>query len=768
MTKNSKQRVFILTSRIYETAGGRTKATIERVMFLQKHFDVHLIEMSATKYPGRELPGIFAKYNTTFSVLNPWCHVAIDSSLAQNYLELLKDRTGNLGDEKIFNGEQIKFVLPTLSGGTIKSYLDDNKIMRLREYHPDGKVEFFALDDQQNIFLRELVDGNDIVARYYLDHSGSVCSGFVVDEGQKKYIYRTTDGELVYSESIADHNIAFLNDAVRAGDVLISDVRYYDNILSELKPGIRKIHVWHEIAANLPDEDGVNPAYKKIVAPDFPMASTDKIVVFTDDARHEYSAVFPHLEERFSVIPYGTTPKPELKDIQRDKNLILSIGRLSHEQKNVSAQIQAFALFHKKHPKTKLHIFGDGNDKDNLVQLVEKLKLKKAVKFCGFTHNANEEFQSAGMMLFSSNHETFGLTILESLSNGTPVASYDVRFGAKTMIDDSRNGVIAKRNTPRSLANAMTKLYDLDLDPKQVKDSIKDAFSRKNFEKRWIDLIIGKTEKTKKQGPGSLVSIAHDHKGFSRQILYLSWIDLQKSYRGALLGWFWVVIRPLIMLGFYWFIIAIGLHSHSVAGKPYEYLPWLVVGLCAWFFVSDMIHAGIGVFRKYKFLITKTKFPVSTIPSIVTISNFITHSILLMIVLVYLYSTGYFALEWIQLPIYVALSFVFMWFWSLLAAPLGAISKDFTQLVKSLMRVLVWVSGILWSISNVRIDWLREVMELNPIYFIAEGYRQSLVYHQWFFENRRGFIIFMCELVLLAGLAIIVYRRSRKEVADIL
>lgn len=264
------------------------------------------------------------------------------------------------------------------------------------------------------------------------------------------------------------------------------------------------------------------------------------------------------------------------------------------------------------------------------------------------------------------------------------------------------------------------------------------------------------------------MQILGEHKNSWAQTWHLAWADLRKSHRGAVLGWSWVIIQPLIMLGFYWFIIAIGFRSDDISGETYKYLPWLITGLCAWFFISDMINAGVGAFRRYKFLITKTKFPVATIPTIVTLSNLIVHAVLLSICLVYLYTDGYLAPEWIQLPLYTLLAVALMWCWTLFAAPIGAISKDFSQLVKSLMRVLVWVSGVLWSMANIHIHWLREIMQLNPIYFIAEGYRKSLIYHEWFFENQREFIIFMIELVLLAILATITYKRTRKELVDVL
>lgn len=494
-TQTKKPHVFVLTSRLYETAGGRTKATITRTMFLQNHFDTTVVEMSSTKYPGEELPAVFAKYQTTFDAINPWYVADKKSSCMQNYLDFLREQTGDLGDKGVFNGEQKDFVLPTLSGGRIKGYLADGKIARLRLYHSDGKVDFFALDEKQNIFLRELYKKDELLARYYLNISGKVCSGFLINEtGAKQFVYRTKADELIYSDSITDHNLAFLNDTLDDGDVLISDVRYYDEVLEKLKPKVRVIHVWHEIALNLSQNSGVNPAYTKITEPSFRPAEGDRMVVFTDDARDEYIADFPHLKDAFTVIPYGINVKADTS-IDRDKNLVVSIGRLTGS-KDIVAQIRAFAVFHKKYPSAKFDIYGEGSDSEALQQLIDDLGLRLSVTLCGFTHNANEMFQSAGMMIFSSKHETFGLTILESISNGTPVASYDVRFGAKMMIN-KQNGVIAKDNSPESLAEAMIKLHKSNISPQKVRKSVKNTFSQQRFEDAWLAVISDNAEGAK-------------------------------------------------------------------------------------------------------------------------------------------------------------------------------------------------------------------------------------------------------------------------------
>lgn len=492
---SKKPRVFILTSRVYEEAGGRTKATIERILLLRKHFDTTLIEMSSGKYPAKELKAVFSKYKEIFPAINPWQEVRVEPTAHTcNYMDYLRQRTGNLSIEgKIFEGAQEACILSTLSRGKIKVYVNDNKIIRLREFHSDGTVEVFSLDDRQNIVFREVYYEDNLLARYYLNDTGFVSAGFICGEDGniKNYLYRMRNGDVVYSDTLLEHNVVFLNDVLSDGDVIISDVRYYDDVLDKIKHSVRKIHVWHEIAINQYADSGINPEYKTLTDPVYPLAKNDRIIVFTEDAKKEYSESFPHLKNNFRVIPYGITLKATIDGISRDNNLVISIGRLqSQKQKRVDDQIRAFGLFYTTNPDARLNIFGQGNDTEKLKRLVKELRLDAVVQFSGFAHDVDKEFQRAGMMIFSSSYETFGLTILESLSNGTPVVSYDVRFGAKTMIKDNYNGFISKANTPEALAEAMTRMYNTDLNSLSVRESVQDKFSHENFEKNWLAIIV--------------------------------------------------------------------------------------------------------------------------------------------------------------------------------------------------------------------------------------------------------------------------------------
>ena len=100
--------------------------------------------------------------------------------------------------------------------------------------------------------------------------------------------------------------------------------------------------------------------------------------------------------------------------------------------------------------------------------------------------------------------------------------------------------------------------------------------------------------------------------------------------------------------------------------------------------------------------------------------------------------------------------------------PLAAISKDFENLVKTAVRMLFWLSGILWNIQQMPIQWVKDVMLFNPISFFVEGYRNAILYNKWFYQDTKQLTIFCAMFIIMILVAGIAYRRSREELADAL
>lgn len=265
-----------------------------------------------------------------------------------------------------------------------------------------------------------------------------------------------------------------------------------------------------------------------------------------------------------------------------------------------------------------------------------------------------------------------------------------------------------------------------------------------------------------------LIEIIKDHKTYKQQIFKLAKADLVKTYRGAALGWAWAIIKPAVTIFVYWFAFTVGLR----AGKPigdYPYFLWMIAGLIPWFYMNDMLTAGTDAIRKYSYLVTKMKFPVSTIPTFVSISKFIVFLILLIIMILIFIFMGYPPdIYIIQLPFYMLLMFIFWTIWSLFASLLSCMSKDFGNLVKSMVTAVFWLSGILWNPETIKIGWLRKLLMVNPVTYLATGFRNCFINKVWFWQQPKGLLCFVIITILLLLLALWVYKKLRKEIPDVL
>ena len=266
----------------------------------------------------------------------------------------------------------------------------------------------------------------------------------------------------------------------------------------------------------------------------------------------------------------------------------------------------------------------------------------------------------------------------------------------------------------------------------------------------------------------TFIEILKDHWQYRQQIFKLSISDLKKTYRGAALGWAWAIIKPAVTIFVYWFAFEIGLRAgKDVNGFPF--FLWLIAGLIPWFYMNNMITSGTDSIRKYSYLVTKMKFPISTIPTFVSISKFIVHILLITITIGIFVLMGRMpTIYMLQLPFYMLLNLIFFTVFSLLSGLLASMSKDFANLVKSFVTAIFWLSGIVWNINTISIPWLKSLLMVNPVTFLVEGYRNCFIHQTWFWEQPKRLMYFAVITLVMLILAVWTYKRLRKEIPDVL
>lgn len=274
--------------------------------------------------------------------------------------------------------------------------------------------------------------------------------------------------------------------------------------------------------------------------------------------------------------------------------------------------------------------------------------------------------------------------------------------------------------------------------------------------------------KSKENNMKTFLEIVKEHIRYRNQIVKLAKADIIKTYKGAALGWLWAIIKPAVTIAVLYFAFSTGMRQGGPV-NGYPYFLWLIAGMTPWFFMRDTLTAGAGSIRKYRYLVTKIKYPISTIPTYVTLSNLIVNLGLILIMICIFLAFGVRPDRyWLQIPLFIVMMFVLYISWSLFAGMLSAMSKDFLNLVRALTTALFWMSGIMYNVNNIKTEWVRDIMLCNPITIVCNGFRNSLIYKQWFWETgaeMRNFVVFY---LILTAMAVWAYRKLRKDIPDVL
>lgn len=65
-------------------------------------------------------------------------------------------------------------------------------------------------------------------------------------------------------------------------------------------------------------------------------------------------------------------------------------------------------------------------------------------------------------------------------------------------------------------------------------------------------------------------------------------------------------------------------------------------------------------------------------------------------------------------------------------------------------------------------DIIRRIMLLNPITVIVNGFRNSFIYKEWFWENYKELIGFFAITAIMLVITVFVYKKLDREMVDIL
>ena len=267
-------------------------------------------------------------------------------------------------------------------------------------------------------------------------------------------------------------------------DITITTLRREINFIIEINDGSRKIGEQHLSRSNYRKTD---PRFTNICEKIFfgwwknevvsSIMKLDKLVVLTPDAASEWPEV-----KNIMMIPDPLPIKVDRCSTTSYKRVI-TIGRYSFE-KGYDLLLKVWSIVEKKLSDWQLDIFAMG-DPTPYVKMMDDLSIdKKRCHLNSSVVDVEDVYMKSSILVQPSRTEGFGLVIVEAMSCGLPVVSFDCENGPRSIITNGEDGFLIPPFDVEMFANSLMRLMSDD----DLRESMGEK-GKQNSQRYDIDIV---------------------------------------------------------------------------------------------------------------------------------------------------------------------------------------------------------------------------------------------------------------------------------------
>jgi len=218
----------------------------------------------------------------------------------------------------------------------------------------------------------------------------------------------------------------------------------------------------------------------------------DALAVLTETDRRDYAELFNLGAPPVVLLP-NAVPAIDGGRADPTHKTVVAAGRLTRA-KGFDRLIPAWSQVARTHPDWRLEIYGSGPESGALQQLIDEHGQSRTVRLMGRTKELGHALANSSIFVLSSRREGLPMVILEAMSKGLPVVSFDCPTGPADIVVDDQNGVLVPNGHIPALAEVLRELIEDDEKRARLGNGALATATRYDIEaigQQWTELIDG-------------------------------------------------------------------------------------------------------------------------------------------------------------------------------------------------------------------------------------------------------------------------------------
>jgi len=241
--------------------------------------------------------------------------------------------------------------------------------------------------------------------------------------------------------------------------------------------------------------------------------------------------------------------------------------------------------------------------------------------------------------------------------------------------------------------------------------------------------------------------------------------DFQSQNKNTYLGIIWGYIQPITYVILLVLVFKIGLRVNP--GGEVPFVLYLISGVISWQFFAANFNSLTQVIKGNSYFVRKGDFSLSILHIAKILSSLVPHLVLLVVTIfvIWLYNRPP-NLYNLQLIYYLVALFFLLLGLGWITSSTSLFVQDITNVVAIISQFGFWFTPIIWNIERIpkKYQW---IVKLNPMCYIVNGYRDSLIYKIPFWKRPIDSLYFWSFTIIVLLFGIIIFKKLKPHFGEV-